>query len=105
MKQIMMSHKSMEGLTSILKGIFGMDNGDTVFAITSGFAAFGQRRREALGKTFGHLNMVTLRAYDTGTTTQYDVMVKPHDNHRWTLGLRTESLFKVAELIAAKVVK
>ncbi len=105
MVAVKMNQASVSELKSLLKEVFGMKNADMICSISDNHVRFGQYRRVLDGKVFGHQNLVTLRVYDTGETTQYDVVVKPHDDHRWALELRTESLVEAAKLISEKVVK
>jgi hypothetical protein len=105
MTAVKLNQASLTGLRSILSGVFNMSNSDMVCAIQENHACFGQRHREFNGKVYGHQNLVTVRVYDTGTTSQYDVVVKHHQCNNWKMEIRTESLFEVAEMIAAKIVK
>ncbi len=99
MRSINLTQDSLSGLRSILIGSLGMLKNDAYASILGGNASFGQ-----IG-IFGHKNQALLRAYDTGETTQYDLLLKPAGDHRWKLEKRGESLFEMAQIIAAKVVK
>lgn len=99
MRSIKLTQESLSGLKSILIGSLGMLKNDAYISINGDAAMFGQSGE------MGHKNMALLRAYDTGETTQYDLLLKPAGDWRWKLEKRGESLFEAAQIIAAKVVK